>query len=52
MVEKLDQALMDLTDMTVDAIADVKKTGKFSRDFAEAVCIVLSMAYGRFGDDK
>jgi len=52
MQNKLDNALDELIEMAIDAIADVKKTGRFSKDFAEAVCIVLSMAYGRYTDDQ
>lgn len=52
MINKLDEALTDLTEMTLDAIKEAKEKKHFSKDFIEAACIVLSMAYGRFGDGK
>lgn len=52
MIEKLDEALKDLVEMTLDEIAEAKETKNFSKNFVEAVCIVLSMAYGRYSDDK
>lgn len=52
MIEKLDKALTDLTEMTIDAIAEAKEKKLYDHDFIEAACIILSMAYGRFGDDK
>lgn len=51
-INKLDEALTDLTEMTLDAIKEAKEKKHFSKDFIEAACIVLSMSYGRFGDDK
>lgn len=54
MKRDIDKALMDLTDMACEVIAEAKEKKHFNRDFAEAVGIVLSLAYGRWGneDDK
>lgn len=48
MTDKLDKALMDLTEMTLTEIEKAKKAGHWSKDFVEGVCIVLSMSYGRW----
>jgi len=52
MLDKMDNALMDLTKMAIEMVDDAKKKDTFNKDFAEAVCIIFSMAYGRFGNDK
>lgn len=50
MTEKLDKALLDLTEMTLAEIEKAKKAGHWSKDFVEGVCIVLSMGYGRWSE--
>jgi hypothetical protein len=53
MIEKMDRALIDLTEMAIDAIAEAKHKKYFDHDFIESACMILSMAYGRFeGDDR
>lgn len=48
MLDKMDESLKDLVEMTVDAIKEAKEKKHFNKDFIEAACIVLSMAYSRF----
>ena len=52
MTDKLDKALEDLAEMAADIIAEAKHTGKLNKDIVETVCMVMSMYYGRFADDK
>jgi len=52
MLDKLDKALMDLTEMAIDVVEEAKIKKLFNKDLAEAVCIIFSMAYGRFDNDK
>lgn len=50
MIEKLDKALMELTEMAIEEIEIAKERDYFSKDFAEAVCIIFTMAYNRWGN--
>lgn len=52
MVEQMDKALTDLAEMTIEVIEHAKAKGTFNKELIEAVCIVMSMYYGRFSDDK
>lgn len=50
MIDKLDKALEDLTDIALNVISEAKEKNYFDRDFAEGVCIILTMAYNRWGN--
>jgi len=52
MIDKMDKALADLTEMAIDMVENAKAKQTFNKEFVEAVCIIFSMAYGRFSDDK
>jgi len=52
LTSKLDKALTDLTEMTIEMIEHAKAKGTYNKDFVEAVCIVMSMYYGRFGEGE
>jgi len=52
MIDKMDKALADLTEMAIDMVENAKAKGTFNKDFIETICIIFSMSYGRFSDDK
>ena len=52
MIDKMDKALTDLAEMAIEVTEHAKAKGTFNKELVEAVCIVFSMYYGRFGDDK
>ena len=49
MSERLDEILKKLVDLAEAQTNFAIERQTFSKDLAEAVCIVLSMAYGRWG---
>lgn len=51
-IEKIDKILTDLVNLAGKETDKAKDTGYFSKDFAEAIGIVISLAYGRWGNDK
>lgn len=52
MLNRLDKTLTDLIDIAEDVVAEAKEKKYFDRDFAEAIGIILSLAYGRWGSKK
>lgn len=53
MLEKVDKMLEDLIELSSTETTKARDRGYFSKDFAEACGIVISLAYGRWGkDDK
>ena len=49
MTEKVDEILKILVDLAYDEAQQVRsKKGYFSKDFAEACGIIVSLAYGRW----
>jgi len=48
MEERLDKILEQLIAQTEKATETIIQKGFFAKDDIEAICIVLSMAYGRF----
>lgn len=51
MQDRLDNMLQELVTMAEQQIEIAKEGQLFTRDFAEATCIILSMAYGRWSHD-
>lgn len=49
--EKLDEMLNLMIDMTEYQIDKAAKTGSYSKDLAESVCLVLSIAYTRLRNE-
>lgn len=49
MLEKVDKMLEDLVDLASAEATKAKDRGYFSKDFAEAIGLVISLAYGRWG---
>ena len=52
MIDKVDQMLEDLVELASTEATKAKQRGYFSKDFAEACGIVISLAYGRWGNNK
>lgn len=53
MLENVDKMLEDLVQLASTETTKAKQRGYFSKDFAEACGIVISLAYGRWGtNDK
>lgn len=50
MIEKVDKMLTTLVDLANTEIEKANQRGYFSKDFAEACGIVISLAYERWGD--
>ena len=51
MLEQADEILKTLVELTKEEVNQVKaKKGYFSKDFVEACGIVVSLAYGRWGN--
>lgn len=51
MLEKVDKMLEDLVDLASEEATKAKARGYFSKDFAEALGIVISLSYGRWGNN-
>ena len=52
-LKRVDGMLIDLIDLAEAQMQNSKTKNFFSKDLAEAVGIVISLAYGRFGkNDK
>lgn len=51
MLDKVDQMLTDLIDLASTETTKAKQKGYFSKEFAEACGIVISLAYGRWGNN-
>lgn len=52
-LEVVDKLLIDLIDLAVIQMENSKAKNFFSKDLAEAVGLIISLAYGRIGkDDK
>lgn len=49
MIEKADKILENLVELAYAESTKVNQKGYFSKDFAEACGIVISLAYGRWG---
>ena len=49
MLEKVDKMLEDLVELACKETTKAKDSQYFSKDFAEAIGIVISLAYGRWG---
>ena len=49
MQERLDKILTQLVDLVETHTQEAVDTNMFSKDLAEAMCIVLSLSYGRWG---
>lgn len=52
MIEKADKILENLVELAYAESTKVSQKGYFSKDFAEACGIVISLAYGRWGSDN
>lgn len=52
MLDKVDSMLEKLVDLASDETNKASQRGYFSKDFAEACGIIISLAYGRWGDTK
>lgn len=48
MLEKVDAMLKDLVDSASTEVTKAKQKGYFSKDFAEACGIIISLAYERW----
>lgn len=48
MLDKVDKILENLVDLAYQETLKVNQKGYFSKDFAEACGIVVSLAYGRW----
>lgn len=48
MLQKADKILENLVDLAYNESLKVREKGYFSKDFAEACGIVVSLAYGRW----
>ena len=52
-IHRVDMMLFDLIDLADAQMKNSKSKNFFSKDLAEAVGVVISLAYGRFGkNDK
>lgn len=51
-IEKADAILNNLLDLAYEESLKVGQKGYFSKDFAEACGIVISLSYGRWKNDK
>lgn len=51
MLDRMDKALKDLTEMACEMVDEAKNRGTFNKDFVETICIIFSMSYGRFRDN-
>ena len=52
MLEKADKILENLVELAYKESTNINQKGYFSKDFAEACGIVVSLAYGRWGKDN
>ena len=50
MLDKVDEILESLVNLTQNEVKKVNEKGFFSKDFVEACGIVVSLAYGRWGN--
>ena len=50
MLDKVDKMLKELVDLASNEAEKATARGYFSKDFAEACGIVISLAYGRWGN--
>lgn len=50
MTDKVDKALMDLTELAIQEVEFARKENYFDRELADSVCTAFSMYYGRFGN--
>lgn len=52
-IHRIDMILLDLIDLADAEIRNAKSKNFFSKDLAEAIGVVISLAYGRLGkNDK
>lgn len=51
LLEKADKILENLVNLAYEESTKVNQKGYFSKDFAEACGIVVSLAYGRWGNN-
>ena len=52
-LSKVDEMLEGIIDLTYNQVSGAKSKNYFSKDLAEAVGVVISLAYGRIGkNDK
>lgn len=52
LLDKVDKMLSTLVDLASAETEKASQRGYFSKDFAEACGIIISLAYGRWGDTK
>ena len=50
-IERIDEMLLDLIDLAAEQLYNSKSKNFFSKDLAEAIGIVISLAYGRFSNN-
>lgn len=50
-LKRVDDMLIDLIDLAEIQMQNSKSKNFFSKDLAEAVGVVISLAYGRFGNN-
>lgn len=50
MIEKVDKILENLVELAYSESTKVNQKGYFSKDFVEACGIIISLAYGRWGN--
>lgn len=48
-INKVDETLKDLVEISNKKAIEAKSKGFFSRDLAEACGVIISLAYGRWG---
>ena len=51
MIEKTDEMLGMLVELAHNEVSKAKSKGFFSKDLAEACGVIISLAYGRWGND-
>jgi hypothetical protein len=51
MLDKVDQMLMDLIDLASAKTTEAKQSKYFTKDFVEGIGIIISLAYGRWGNN-
>lgn len=51
MIEKIDAMLKDLVELAYNETTKAKQRGYFSKDFAEACGIIISLGYERWSDN-
>lgn len=51
MLEKTDKLLTDLLGLACAEMEKAKVRGYFSKDFSEAIGVVISLCYGRWSDN-